>query len=176
LRHSGVFSAEEYLKELTATCIRHFTKNSTAKQSLVEASIDLWLDGYSTGIPDKKVSIYYKGAVVALILDLMIRLKHNHKKNLYTVMKMMWQNFGKPLIGYDILDFKNVAESVFGENLDNYFEEYIFGNIDLKPILDNYLTQIGLEISFVNSDTLTIEILENRNERQKYNFDKFLNN
>jgi predicted metalloprotease with PDZ domain len=175
LKHSRVFSKEEYLKELNTVFIRHFTKNGLAKQSLVESSIDLWLDGYAAGIPNKKVSIYYKGAIVALILDLMIRLKHDHQKSLFTVMKTMWENFGKPVIGYKLTDYKQIAEETFGENLDQYFNNCVFGNINIEAILCHYLKQIGLEIIHINTETLALNEIKKATKIQKYNLDKFLN-
>jgi predicted metalloprotease with PDZ domain len=176
LKLSGVFDQEEYLKELTAVCIRHFTKNGLAKQSLVDSSIDLWMDGYTIGIPNKKVSIYYKGAIAALILDLMIRLKFNHQKSLLTVMKLMWENFGRPFIGYSIDDYKQTAETVYEESLDQYFKDCIYGNIPLEAILQHYLSQIGLKIFKINSDSMKIEVVKRLAKTQKYNLDKFLNN
>jgi predicted metalloprotease with PDZ domain len=175
LKQAQIFTKEEYLKELTATCIRHFSKNGQSKQSLVESSIDLWMDGYTVGIPNKKVSIYYKGAVVALILDLMIRLKHDHKKSLFTVMKYMWDNYGKTSIGYTLQNYKQAAEIIYEDNLDEYFSKCIFGNGPLNSLLKTYLSQVGLNILLINTTSLTIEEVKKPSQKQKYNLSKFLN-
>jgi predicted metalloprotease with PDZ domain len=70
LARSGFFSPTEYLAELNGTLNRHFTSSNGAALSLTESSLDLWLDGYVAGVPGRKVSIYHKGTLTALILDL----------------------------------------------------------------------------------------------------------
>ena len=98
LRQSGVFDEAAYLKELQVLFKRHFENNGRATQSLAESSWDLWLDGYEKGVPDRKVSVYHKGAVAALILDLHIRRLTNHARSLDDVMRIMWERFGKPFV------------------------------------------------------------------------------
>ncbi len=173
LLHSNVISFEEYLKELNAILMRHFLKDGKARQSLTEASVDLWVDGYTEGIPNKKVSIYNKGAIVALILDLKIRNKFSHTKSIYYVMKQMWELFGKTNIGYQLLDYKLIAENIFEENLDNYFETCIFGNTDLLPILNLELSKIGLEINYNYDVSISISEKTDLTLTQKNNLLKF---
>lgn len=79
LRRSGIFDDVAYYRELQVYMKRHFENNRDAQQSLAESSWDLWLDGYEKGIPKRKVSVYHKGALVALILDITIRKNHQHK-------------------------------------------------------------------------------------------------
>jgi len=69
LVRSGVFDQQQYFKELDRLFKRHFENFGRDHSSLVESSWDLWLDGYGGGAPDRKVSIYTKGALVALLLD-----------------------------------------------------------------------------------------------------------
>ena len=148
LRQSGVFSDEEYLKELQVLFKRHFDNNGRAFQSLVESSWDLWLDGYEKGVPDRKVSVYQKGAIAALILDLHLRQLTNHAHSLDDVMRLMWQRFGKPFIGYTVADYRAVTEKVAGESLDWYFDLCIFGNQPLENKLNEYLKWVGLQIIY----------------------------
>lgn len=174
LVQSGVISKEEYLKELSTVCMRHFVKDGKANQSLVESSIDLWVDGYEAGIPHKKVSIYNKGALVALLLDLKIRNKYNHSRSLYTLMQNMWENFGKKAIGYSINDYKTEAENIFGEPLDEYFKNYIYGTKTLEPSLNKELSKVGLELIWKNDTSIIISEIENPDKTQKINLEKFL--
>jgi predicted metalloprotease with PDZ domain len=69
-------------------------RDEASKQTLVESSIDLWLDGYGAALPGKRVSIYFKGALIALGLDLFIRKKFNHTKSLRDVMLLMQLRYG----------------------------------------------------------------------------------
>lgn len=148
LRQAGVFNDEAYLKELQVLFKRHFENNGRAFQSLVESSWDLWLDGYEKGVPDRKVSVYHKGAIAALILDLHIRRLSDHARSLDDVMKLMWQRFGKPFIGYTLEDYRAITEEVAGESLGWYYELCIFGNQPLEEKLNDYLAWVGLEIVY----------------------------
>jgi predicted metalloprotease with PDZ domain len=176
LVQSGVISKQEYLKELSTICMRHFLKDGQAAQSLVESSIDLWVDGYEAGIPNKKVSIYNKGALVALLLDLMIRDKFAHKKNIHTIMKGMWEKFGKFKIGYTLENYQKLAENIYGAPLNTYFNKYIFGTEPLEPILKKEFAKIGLEIVWVNESSIIVSEKNNLNKKQKINLENFLNN
>lgn len=148
LRQSGVFTDEAYLKELQVLFKRHFENNGRAFQSLAESSWDLWLDGYDKGVPDRKVSVYHKGAIVALILDLHIRRLTDHARSLDDVMQLMWQRFGKPFAGYTLADYRAVTELVAGESLDWYYNLCIFGNESLETNLNEYLAWVGLQIVY----------------------------
>ena len=163
LKASGVFSLEEYLKELGVTLRRHFEKDGRAWQSLVESSFDLWLDGYSQAIPHRRVSIYQKGATVALILDLMIRQKHQHARSLHEVMLLMWQRFGKPFVGYSLDDYRQAAEAVYAGPLDWYFDVCIAGNQPLDETLDELLAWVGLSFAADLEGRYTLELLDAQN-------------
>lgn len=148
LRRSGVFSDEAYLKELQVLFKRHFEHNGQAFQSLTESSWDLWLDGYDKGVPDRKVSVYHKGAIVALILDLHIRQLTDHARSLDDVMRLMWERFGKPFVGYTLDDYRAITELVAGESLDWYYDLCIFGNQPLEAKLNEYLAWVGLFVGY----------------------------
>lgn len=147
LRQSGVFTDEAYLKEVQVLVKRHFENNGRAFQSLVESSWDLWLDGYDKGVPDRKVSVYHKGAIAALMLDLHIRRLTDHARSLDDVMRLMWQQFGKPFVGYTLADYRAITEAVAGEPLDWYYDLCIFGNQPLEAKLNDYLAWVGLQIA-----------------------------
>ena len=148
LRQAGVFDDAGYLRELQVLFKRHFENSSRAFQSLVESSWDLWLDGYEKGVPDRKVSVYNKGAVVALMLDLHIRRLTNHARSLDDVMRIMWERFGKPTVGYTLEDYRAVTEAVAGESLDWYYDLCIFGNQPLEAKLNEYLAWVGLQVVY----------------------------
>jgi predicted metalloprotease with PDZ domain len=158
LYRSGVFDKTQYLKELEVCYKRHFDNADHASQSLVESSWDLWLDGYSQSIPDRKVSVYHKGAIAAQILDLHIQKVSNKTRSLDNVMHLMWQRFGKssngtPLLGYSMKDYQDICEEVAEENLDWYFEKCISGKDSLFDLLNKYLQFIDLQC-FRNEDGL----------------------
>ncbi len=164
LYRSGIFDKTQYLKELEACYKRHFDNADRASQSLVESSWDLWLDGYSASIPDRKVSVYHKGAIAAQILDLFIQEKSNKTRSLDNVMKLMWRRFGKskngtPLLGYTMQDYKDICEEVAEENLDWYFEKCILGTESLFKMLNKYLQLIDLQIVRNEEGLTSLEVL-----------------
>ena len=161
LYRSGVFSKKQYLKELEACYKRHFDHADRASQSLVESSWDLWLDGYGQSIPDRKVSVYHKGAIAAQILDLSIQKTSNQTRSLDDVLLMLWQRFGKsengvPLRGYSMQDYQDICEEIAQENLDWYFEKCIFGSESLFDLLNNYLQDIDLQVVRSNEGVVSL--------------------
>ena len=161
LKRSGVFSEENYIKELQVYMKRHFESSSRARQSLADSSFDLWLDGYEKGIPDRKVSVYHKGALVALILDLYLRKKSNHAQSLDTVMQLLWARFGKPFIGYTLQDYINIVEEVAGESLEWYWDECIFGSTPLESRLNDALAFVGLQMSTFSNGNIQLNVMDN---------------
>lgn len=167
LVQSGVFTLEQYLKELETVLKRHFEQDGKAFQSLVESSFDLWLDGYSQAIPHRRVSIYQKGAVVSLMLDLMIRLRFGHQKSLETVMKTLWERFGKRGIGYSITDYQRVCEEVYGRSLSQYFKDCINGNMPLESMVNELLDAFGLQMQGNEEGKIHLELMDAENENLK---------
>ncbi len=147
LARSGFFDLERYYFELSRTLNRHFMQSNTARLSLIQSSFDLWVDGYTAGIPNRKVSIYHKGALAALILDMEIRQHTHNEKSLDDVMRLMWQRFGKTGIGYSHEDYVRIAEEVIGKSLRDYFEECIIGTVPLQHRLNNALLYINSTLS-----------------------------
>ncbi|MHA8050382.1 M61 family metallopeptidase [Aquirufa sp. ROCK-SH2] len=125
---SGVWNREEYVASLLGNLKLHFDRDGDSKQSLVESSIDLWMDGYGKSLPSKRVSIYYKGALFALGLDLMIRRKFEDQKSIREVMLLMNQRFGRLKRGYTLEDFYAICEEVYEGSLRDFFQKWMEGN------------------------------------------------
>jgi predicted metalloprotease with PDZ domain len=172
LKRSGVFDEEAYLRELQVYMKRHFEQSRDAAQSLTDSSFDLWLDGYEKGIPQRKVSVYHKGALVALILDLFIRKKTNHSQSLDDIMKLLWTRFGKPFIGYTLRDYQDIAEEVAGESLEWYWEECILTNTPLESRLNDALAFVGLQMSVFSNGNIQLNVTDEL--RAKVQRDKWL--
>ena len=139
---------------------RHFESNGRAAQSLLESSWDLWLDGYEKGIPDRKVSVYHKGALVALILDLYLRKKYDHARSLDDVMRLLWQRFGKPFVGYSYEDYSAIVVEVAGDPLDWYWEECIEGTVPLEARLNESLAFVGLQMMTSSNGSVQLNVLD----------------
>ena len=147
LKASGVISEEEYLNLLLGNLKLHFDRDRFSAQSLTESSMDLWLDGYGPSTPGKRVSIYFKGAIVALGLDLLIQQKFKGAKSIREVMQRMNERFGKLKSGYTQSDFFQMAEEVYEAPLTDFWDLWVLGSMDLLEPLASILRQSGLALS-----------------------------
>jgi predicted metalloprotease with PDZ domain len=143
LARSGVFSAEEYFDELNGVLSKHFSDYGHENYSVADSSFDLWLDGYKAGAPDRKVSIYHKGALAALILDLEIRRHTNHISSLDTVMQRLYTDYGQKNIGYTAEDYKQLVAEVGKNSFADYFTNIIYGTAPIQPYLEKALNYVG---------------------------------
>ena len=145
LLKSGVYDLPTYLRHLEKIVQREAAHYGWKNASIEESSIDLWLDGYVAGIPDRKVNIYSRGALLSLCLDVILLQEGN---SLAQVMKGMWENFGLPLKAYEVKDFeKLVSASVSNpEKITHFFDSYVRGKEDLYPVLEDCFSTLGIEI------------------------------
>lgn len=151
LARANAFSQKEYIKELNKIFKRHFDNFGRFNLSVADSSYDLWLDGYEKGIPARKSSIYVKGAMVALILDIQLRYYTKFSKNLDDVMRLLWEKFGKTEKGYTEEDYINTVNEVAGREMSDYFEECVYGVYPLEKTLDKWLDVIGCRVQKKNS-------------------------
>ncbi len=158
LARSGVWNKELYFSELQLFLKRHFYNFGRWNMSVADSSFDLWLDGYVAGIPHRKGSIYVEGAVACMILDLEIRQAADNQHNIDNVLKLLWERFGKRQIGYTATDYISLVNEVAGKNMKSYFDDCIFGTIDLAERLNNALQIIGCELVTKNNENSYVHI------------------
>lgn len=146
LARGGVFNIDDYLLELNKSLQRHLNNWGRFNHSLADSSWDMWLDGYTAGIPNRKVSIYIKGALVALMLDLKLRSLTNNKGSLDTVMLILHKEFAERNRGYTYQDFQEIAAKVAGQTLEDFFNAFVTGKEPLENTLDELLQWVGLKL------------------------------
>ncbi len=143
LARSHVRTPAQYFEELNTVLRKHYEDAGADNLSLADASVDLWLDGYKPGVPDRKVSVYHKGALVALLLDLTLRQLSGHARSLDDVMRRLYEEFGKTGIGYTEADYVRLVEEVAGRKMDAYFSKFIYGMEPLAGPLNKALHTVG---------------------------------
>ena len=146
LARAGVRTAAQYFEELNAVLRKHFDDRGRDNLSLADASMDLWLDGYKPGAPDRKVSVYHKGALVALLLDLTLRRLSQHQRSLDDVMRRLYQEFGQTGIGYTEADYQRIVTDVAGRDMRAYFEKFVYGTAPLEDPLSKALAFVGCQL------------------------------
>lgn len=152
LARSGVFSPQDYLNEVNIYLKRHFENDGRLRASLTQSSVDLWIDGYKQGLTGRKVSIYIKGALIALILDLKIRELSQNKQSLDDVMREMWTQFGDLKKGYKSLTYRQIIEKLTQQDWGWYFDDCVYGKADLTSLLNNVFDRVGCEMKVKHSE------------------------
>ncbi len=150
---SGVFDEEQYFKEFNQQLQKHFDNFGRLSYSVAESSYDTWLDGYESGTPNRKVSIYTEGCLLAFVTDVRLRKATNDKYGLDEVMKRLYHNFALKDKGVSEADYKELLESISGENWDDFFSDFVNGNKPYESILTEALDYLGLNLVHVPSDS-----------------------
>lgn len=139
---SGIIDVNTYLQQIANTINSVMRGNGHLKQSIAEASFDAWIKYYrqDENSPNALVSYYTKGSLVALALDLTIRLKTGHLKSLDDVMRELWQQYGRDFYrgknrGITDSDAETLIQDISGLNLGEFFRKYIYGT-DVLPLKD----------------------------------------
>lgn len=146
LVRGGVFNEAWYLGEVNRLLKRHFENYGRHEASLTDSSHDLWVDGYRNEAPHRKVSIYVKGALFALMLDLTIRKATDSAQSLDDVMRALWEQFGAGSDGYLNEHVLQLAEKVSGLDLSKFFERYVHGIEPIENELGELMAWVGLKM------------------------------
>jgi len=146
---AGIYDQKTCLKNFSKDISRYLNTIGRTVQPLGESSYDAWIklyrrDAYSD---NNQISYYLKGQLVSLLLDLLIRAKHQNKRSLDDVMRLMWSRFGKEEIGFSETQLRSTIAEVAGENLDDFFHRYIETTEELP--FDDYLNPFGLYLKTV---------------------------
>jgi predicted metalloprotease with PDZ domain len=147
LLQSGYFSLSDYMEILEKQIQKESDNLGWKNQNILESSFDLWLDGYKPGIPEKKVNIYNRGALISLCLDVLLLME---KSSLHALMKSMWENFGRKNLGYELEDFYSLLLNLGNhrKSINEFWNRYVEGKEDLMYPLSVLLKKIGIEIRF----------------------------
>lgn len=151
LLRSGVIELKDWL-ELTAKTIGNVQRNpGRLRQTLTESSFDAWTKFYrpDENTPNAVVSYYAKGALVALALDLTLRVGSKGRCSLDDVMRALWQRYGQTGQGVGDDDIRLIAEELSGVKLQRFFAEAIDGTGELP--LAKLLASVGITLSWEKS-------------------------
>ncbi|MBK4732056.1 M61 family metallopeptidase [Oxynema sp. CENA135] len=141
-----IYDAKTFLQNLSKDITRLQTIPGRRVQPLSESSWDAWIKLYrrDSNSDNAQISYYLKGELVSLLLDLLIRSRHDNQRSLDNVMQQMWEQFGKAEIGFTDAQLKSVIESVAATDLTDFFDRYLHGTEELP--FDEYLAPFGLQL------------------------------
>ena len=143
---AGIYDARTAIKLLGKEISRFLTTPGRQVQPLSESSFDAWIKLYrrDSNSDNNQISYYLKGEMLSLILDLLIRAKHDNRYSLDDVLRQLWQQFGQPEIGFTPEQLQDVIESVAGDDLSDLLDYCLHSTEELP--LEQYLEPFGLRI------------------------------
>lgn len=147
LLRCGLITLPEYLELLGRSLTAVYRSPGRRRQTLEEASFDAWIKFYrpDENSPNAQVSYYSKGAMVALALDLEIRLRTEGRRSLDDVMRVLWQSHGVAgSRGLPEGAFEELAAEVTGLDLSEFFRLNLRGTVD--PPVGILLAQFGIRL------------------------------
>jgi len=144
-KRADIIADTDLYKNLRSNILAYEKHEGKEHQSLAQASAETWSDGPFGNDPEKTISYYDKGPVVALMLDFAIRHYTSNKQSLDDVMRKLYNEFYKQRNrGFTQEELKKVCEERAGNKLDELFD-YVYTT---KPLnYSKYFNYGGLDIS-----------------------------
>ena len=154
---SGITDVSTYLHQIAQTINNVSRGRGRFKQSIAEASFDAWIKYYrqDENTPNALVSYYTKGSLVALALDLTIRLGTGNNKSLDDVMRALWHRYGRDFYdgkdsGITDTEAEAIIEEISGLELQEFFRKYIYGTVEIP--LAELFSPFGISMNDANID------------------------
>ncbi len=153
---AGLIDSQSYLELLGRSLTSVYRSGGRRRQTLEESSFDAWIKFYKQdeNAPNAIVSYYRKGAMVALALDLELRLKTDGALSLDDVMRALWAQHGEsPLRGLPDGGFEQLVEALSGQDFGEFFSQALRSTVD--PPVGILLAQFGVRLHMraAESDT-----------------------
>ncbi len=141
-----IYDVKTYIKNLNKEITRYEQTPGRRVQPVSESSFDAWIKLYrqDANSGNSQISYYLKGELISLLLDLLIRERHNNKRSFDDVMVQMWEKFGKSEIGFTPEELQQVIESIADTQLHDFFQRYVHNTEDLP--FNEYLEPFGLHL------------------------------
>lgn len=151
LKRAGIIDTRTFLSHFSAELNTLEKDPGRYHQTLTQASYYTWEEGpfgnIGTG-PDRSISVYNKGAIIGLLLDLEIRNATENSRSLDDVMIELYRNYYKEeKRGFTDAEFQQVCEQVAGASLKKVFE-YVYTTKEIDYA--NYFSHAGLFIEKQN--------------------------
>ncbi|MBL7925910.1 MAG: M61 family metallopeptidase [Bacteroidia bacterium] len=158
LMRCGLYTESQFLDEINKNLNSHLNNPGRLNMSLADSSFDTWLDGYTPGIPNRKVNIYADGSLIAMVIDLLIVSNTKGGGRLETVFLALWQDYAKNNLGYTDKDVQLMCEAVSQVSMVDVFENYVFKASSYLDILIPTLLLAGYQITETKNNDLPASV------------------
>lgn len=149
LLRAGYYTPEEYMPKLLSSLNYVEGSVGTRIQPVAHASFDAWIKAYrpNENSSNTTMTYYSRGALLAACFDAMIIAKYEGKKGLDHFMQQLYNKFYKKLNrGFTELEFQEELEAFLGQDLDQFFKDYIFGT--KVPDYNAIFSKIGVRVDY----------------------------
>ncbi|MBC8152834.1 MAG: M61 family metallopeptidase [Bacteroidetes bacterium] len=152
LRRAGITTPDQYLNGVANDINGIENQPGTRVQSAAESSWDAWIKGYrpNENSANSTISYYSKGSVLGTLLNLTILSGSNGARNLDDLMRYLYtEYYKKQKRGFTDDEFKRAVAQVAGQNVDAFFNKYVFGT-DI-PDYNAFFEPVGIKLTNVAS-------------------------
>ena len=147
LLRSGVIGVSAYLQRLGEILTRVYPDAGSAQaepRGRRASTRGTCCIGPSRIIRIRRISYYTKGALVALALDLTLRLDTAGRTSLDDVVRELWRRYGARGVGVPEDGFERLAAEISGVDLGAFFDGAVRGTEDLP--LKELLAEFGVSL------------------------------
>lgn len=146
LHQAGLIDANTYLSLIGDTLARVHRGVGVDRHTVGDSSLQAWNRFYKQdeNAPNSIVSYYAKGALIALCLDLMIRLESDGRITLAQVMAKFWQAYGANQQGTTDTSFAEFLADTYHLHLGAFIERAV-ATTEPLPMIE-LLEQFGIDV------------------------------
>ena len=129
LRRAGLLTPDQFLEQRAKIIKEYLETPGRNRISLEESSLISWIDLYQPfeESPNQSVSYYRKGDLVSMCLDLEIRHQSETRVSLESVLRRLWEEYGKLGRGLEEDELLSVVNRATGLDLSSFFDRYVRG-------------------------------------------------
>ncbi len=154
LLRAGFYTPDKYLSRVARSISSLENQPGNIVQSAAMSSYDTWIKFYRSNENsyNTEISYYGKGSVLGMLLDLEIINNTNGEKSYDDVLRLLYNKFYKKLKrGFTEKEMKKAVEEIAGENLDDFFANYVNGTKEIN--YNKYLGYAGLKLIDINENS-----------------------
>jgi predicted metalloprotease with PDZ domain len=151
---AGIWGIDEYLKLQAENLEKILRTPGRLHQSIAGASLDAWIRLYrpDENTPNRTISYYLKGGIVAWLLDLTIRARTHGERSLDDFMKWLWQHHCETSGPFDEQRVPELMQQALGVDLSDVLQKWVFSTDD--PDYQAVLATHGIEMSLTTESGL----------------------
>ena len=131
---AGVQDEKQYLGDVSTTLDGYLHTPGRFEQSANESSFDEWIQPEGDRHQNASVSIYPKGEMLGLAMDLTLRKESAGKLGLADVHRVLWQKHRVDQGGFTEADVLAALQQVSGRTWQDFWNRYVIGTEEL-PVL-----------------------------------------